>query len=108
MDESRIVSWSLRLWNTATGQQILSHDNIVDGAILNRRGSRILSWSKDRTLRLWDTATGQEVIPRMRHDDTVSGAILSKDESRILSWSEDKTVRLWDADRPTDHPCYAT
>lgn len=69
----------------------------VHGAVLSRDGSRILSWSEDKSVRLWDAATGRQVGPAKMHGDMVRGALLSRDESRILSWSNDKSVRLWDA-----------
>jgi WD40 repeat protein len=72
------------------------HDGAVNGALLTRGESRILSWSWDHTLRLWDAATGKQIGPAMQHDNLVLGAILTRDESRILSWSDDKTLRLWD------------
>jgi WD40 repeat protein len=73
------------------------HDGAVSGALWSRDGSRILSWSNDRTLRLWDMASGQPIGTPMRHDGPVSSAQLNRDGSRILSWSDDGTVRLWDA-----------
>ena len=75
----------------------MAHDGSVSGALFSRDGSRILSWSYDKTLRLWDAATGAPIGPAMRHDGPVSGALFSRDESRILSWSYDKPLRLWDA-----------
>ena len=70
------------------------HDDGVNGALLSRDETRILSWSRDKTVRLWDMATGRQIGPAMTHDDDVNGALLSRDETRILSWSRDKTVRL--------------
>ena len=72
------------------------HDDEVNGALLSRDETRILSWSEDKTVRLWDVATGRQIGPAMTHDDFVNGALLSRDESRILSWSWDMTVRLWE------------
>ncbi len=113
-DETRILSWSddktLRLWDVETGRQIgpaMQHDNgvlgkhvfanAVNGALLTRDETRILSWSNDHTLRLWDLATARQIGPAMQHDDVVWGALLIRDETRILSWSWDGTLRLWDA-----------
>jgi len=74
----------------------MQHSGSVDGALLTRDETRILSWSEDSTMRLWDVATGRQIGPAMEHNGSVRGALLTRDETRILSWSEDKTVRLWD------------
>ena len=70
---------------------------LVNGAVLTKDETRILSWSNDGTLRLWDLATGQQIGPAMKHAGVVNGAVLTKDETRILSWSGDDTLRVWDA-----------
>ena len=49
----------MRLWDVATGRQIgpaMTHDGGVDGALLSRDETRILSWSSDHTVRLWDVS----------------------------------------------------
>jgi WD40 repeat protein len=70
-DDTRILSWSglgndiakfsgtnsVQLWDMATRRQIgptMRHQDIVIGAILNRLGDRVLSWSQDNTLRQWE------------------------------------------------------
>jgi WD40 repeat protein len=74
----------------------LRHEGGVRGAAFSRDGSRILTWSDDKTARLWDAATASEIL-QLRHESHVFGATFSRDESRILTWSDDKTARLWDA-----------
>jgi WD40 repeat protein len=94
----RLPDNTLRLWDTATGQQIgpaMQHEGGVNGALLFKDQSRILSWSSDKTLRLWDAATGKQIGPAIQHEGSVNGALLFKDESRILSWTG-RTLRLWD------------
>ena len=79
----------------------------VNGAVLTKDETRILSWSLDSTLRLWDVATGQQIGPAMKHDGIVNGAVLTKNETRILSWSDDKT-RCGRRDRPADRTGHGT
>ena len=67
------------------------------GTVINRDGSRILTWSADGTARLWDAATGEEVVAPLRHEGGVLGAVFNRDESRILTWCEDDAARLWNA-----------
>jgi WD40 repeat protein len=52
----------------------MTHDGRVNGAVLTKDETRILSWSHDRTLRLWDVFTGQQIGPAMKHDGRVVGA----------------------------------
>ena len=72
------------------------HYGRVNGALLTKDETRILSWSEDRTLRPWDAATGAPIGPAMEHDDSVEGALLTKDETRILSCSEARPARRSD------------
>ena len=67
------------------------HDDFVNGAVLTKDESRILSWSGDEALRLWDVATGQQIGRAMKHHGRVGGAVVTKNESRILSSSDDST-----------------
>jgi WD40 repeat protein len=76
---------------------VLSHGDVVWGAVYSPDGKRILSWSEDKTLRLWDAATGMAIGEPLRHEGPVWGAVYSPDGKRIMSWSEDKTLRFWDA-----------
>jgi TIR domain len=72
------------------------HDGVVNGALLNRDETRIVSWSDDKTVRIWDVATGRQIGPAMTHKGAIYGALLNRDETRIVSWSDDGAVRLWD------------
>jgi WD40 repeat protein len=45
----------------------MRHDDSVNGALLTRDGTRIVSWSYDNTLRLWDVPSGNQIGPAMRH-----------------------------------------
>jgi hypothetical protein len=66
-----------------TGEAISAgHDDAINGALLTRDESRILSWSEDNTLRLWDAVTGKQIGSTMRHDGSVNGALLSKEKRR--------------------------
>jgi len=50
---------TVRLWDMATRRQIgppMTHYGLIEGALFNRDGTRILSWSHDMTVRLWDAS----------------------------------------------------
>jgi WD40 repeat protein len=87
------------LFDTSTGDLVLTlrHNRVVSGAIFNRRGNRILTWTLFSELRLWDAATGHPIGETMRHEEQVRGAVFNADGSRILTWSWDGTARFWDA-----------
>ncbi|NIM10801.1 MAG: hypothetical protein GTO45_02340 [Candidatus Aminicenantes bacterium] len=80
----------------------MKHDRAVDGAIFNKDGTRILTWSNDGTSRLWNAATGKPFGAVMKHDGPVEGAIFNKKETCIITWSgafglKNGTACLWDA-----------
>lgn len=75
----------------------LNHINLLlTRSILNKTGTRILTWSDNKITRLWDTKTGKQIGLPMKHDNEVNGAIFNFTESAILTWSEDRTAKLWD------------
>ncbi|MGH8930080.1 MAG: hypothetical protein ACRDZO_05435, partial [Egibacteraceae bacterium] len=91
---------TVRLWDTATGQQVgqplTGHTDPVLGVAFSPDGTAIASASADQTVRLWDTATGQQVgQPLTGHTDWVWGVAFSPDGTTIASASADHTVRLW-------------
>lgn len=74
----------------------LKHEGWVHGARFNADGSRILTWSRDKTVRLWDSRTGYPITPALKHGEAVDGAVFNADESHILTWGKDGVARLWD------------
>ncbi|KAH6696713.1 WD40-repeat-containing domain protein [Leptodontidium sp. MPI-SDFR-AT-0119] len=105
-DGKQIVSGSddgtVRLWDAATGHQVLpileGHISGVSSVAFSPDGTQIVSGSSDETVRLWDAATGQQALPALEgHILWVSSVAFSPDGTQIVSGSYDKTIRLWDA-----------
>ncbi|THU99441.1 mycorrhiza-induced WD40-repeat domain protein [Dendrothele bispora CBS 962.96] len=89
---------TVRIWNTATGQEEAMLEGHTDGVwsvAFSPDGSRLASGSFDKTVRIWNTATGQEEATLEGHTDGVWSVAFSPDGSRLASGSLDKTVRIW-------------
>ena len=95
-------SWTtgsaIRVWNAATGQQVLTlrgHTAQVYSAAWNPDGQRLASGGHDQTIRVWDLATKQEALKMRGHTEVVSSVAWSPDAHRLASSSWDGTIRIW-------------
>ncbi|WP_322763155.1 pentapeptide repeat-containing protein [Frankia sp. Cr2] len=90
---------TVRLWDTATGQQIRTltgHTGRVRSVGFSPDGTMIVSGSSDHKIRLWNTATGGELHTLTGHTGRVRSVGFSPDGAMIASGSDDGRVRLWD------------
>ncbi|PQE26677.1 hypothetical protein CJF30_00011108 [Rutstroemia sp. NJR-2017a BBW] len=93
---------TVRLWDTATGKQVLpplkGHTDGVNSVAFSPDGKQVVSGSSDQTVRLWDTTTGKQVLPPLKgHTGGIYSVAFSPDGKQVVSGSSDQTVRLWDA-----------
>ncbi|KAF5347515.1 hypothetical protein D9758_014510 [Tetrapyrgos nigripes] len=104
-DDTKLASGSwdhtIRLWDVATGTQIMEplqgHTNAVGSVAFSCDGTKLASGSWDCTLRLWDVATGTQITnPLQGHTHDVCQVAFSPDGIKLASGSWDKTLRLWD------------
>jgi serine/threonine protein kinase/WD40 repeat protein len=88
------------LWDIGTGKlarKFIGHSAAAPHFAVSPGGSRLLSWSDDKTVRVWDVSSGAELRKLEGHADKAAGDF-SPDGKQILTFSADKTLRLWDAD----------
>jgi WD40 repeat protein len=91
--------YSLRLWNTKTGEQIQrmeGHTDLVHAVAFSPDGRRALSGSWDGTVRIWDLASGQEVRSLLQSAGVFDVAWV--DRQRAVASLRDGTVLLLDVE----------
>ena len=86
-----------RLWDFATGQQVISITSDAGAVAFSPDGRSILTAEADKTARLWNARTGQLVRQLSGHTGNILALAFSPDGRFVLTGSADKTARLWDA-----------
>jgi len=90
---------TLRLWDTATGKQLLVFQGDTArpcfGAALSPDGKRALSGSKDKTVRLWDATTGKQLLQMTGHASEVYCVAFGPEGQAMSGGYNDKTMHLW-------------
>ena len=95
------INNSLKLWDAATGKQILSlagDTDIVYAVTFSPDGRYGLSGSANNTIKLWNMTTGKEIKAFVGHtkDDLILSVSFSPDSRYILSGGSDNILKLWD------------
>jgi WD40 repeat protein len=105
-----IDSNTIKVWDVATGQEILTLPDCSNSVTFSPDGKRIASawtpeavrfvdgvYSEDYGVAVWDAANGRKILTLKGHSESVGSVTFSLDGKRIASGSGDKTVKVWDA-----------
>ncbi|MFD6102525.1 TIR domain-containing protein [Nocardia salmonicida] len=93
--------YSLRLWDTHSGQAIdspmIGHTDQLRSVSFSPNGTVMATSSTDGTIRMWDFATRQVVGAPVTADESgLFGAVFRPDGHQLASAGIDGSTRLWD------------
>jgi hypothetical protein len=97
-NSSRWENWTLRLWEVATGREVLTvptKDSLVDSMAFSGDG-RLLASGCAEAIRVWDVATGEEVLRLRGHRARVHALCFAPDGRTLASGLSDSTVLIWE------------
>ncbi|HMY75563.1 MAG TPA: AAA-like domain-containing protein, partial [Blastocatellia bacterium] len=98
-DGTQRIGVETRLWNAATGAQLLklSNDGVaVRSVAFTADGRGLLTGDAANVVKLWDAATGRLQHTFIGHAAEVYALACSADGKLLAGGGLDKTVKLWD------------
>ncbi|HKV10684.1 MAG TPA: AAA family ATPase [Thermoanaerobaculia bacterium] len=90
-----IRMWSLEQDSYSPVTTFEGHSLGVLGLALSPGGTRLASWSYDRTVRVWDLSEMRLLSTLTGHSGAVLACAFLADGRRLVSGSADRTMRLW-------------
>lgn len=95
---------TIRIWDTATGQELLKFDSPREGLAGYRSidclayspNGKYLAGGKAQNLAIWDAATGQELHFLRWHSGQIECVAFSPDGKTLATGSGDHHIKLWD------------
>jgi WD40 repeat protein len=93
-------TYSLRLFNVATGESKVAFDRLEDSVIASVTyspdGRTIASWGLGNVVQLWDVAKKRVHAVLVGASDQINTASFSPDGKTFAAGGHDKTIRIWD------------
>ena len=98
-DGSRIASGSksLMVWNTRSGDRLLTIDGGNHSLCFSPDNKRIAGVTGDNRAKVWDATTGKEVFELRGHTKRVTCLAYSPTGKQLATGSYDKLLKVWDA-----------
>jgi len=104
-DGSKLVSGSedgiLRLWDMATGRQIVSaeaHERKVSALAINQDGTLLVSGSFDKAIFAWNLKDFTRLRQFGNRETEVSCLKMCNNGEYVISGHQDSTISIWDID----------
>ena len=87
---------TIRIWDTSTGNQLLSLTSDKTSILAISVDGNILTSSNGDNIKLWDISTGTQLKTIKVEDDYVTKLAISLDGKILTSGNHGGTIRLWD------------
>ena len=87
---------TIRIWDTSTGNQLLSLPSDKTRVLAISVDGKILASSNHKNIKLWDISTAAQLKTLKLEDDYVTKLAISPDNSMLTSGNHDGRIRLWD------------
>jgi DNA-binding beta-propeller fold protein YncE len=92
---------SVKIWDTATGQELLTLKAAPDGfatdVTFSPDGARLAAAVGDGLVQVWDVNTRQKLLDFSGHTAFIFEIVFSPDGARLATASDDGTAKVWDA-----------
>ena len=87
---------TIRIWDTSTGNQLLSLPSEKTRTLAISVDGKILASSNTENIKLWDISTGTQLKTLKVEDESVTKLAISPDGKMLASGNHDGKIRLWD------------
>ncbi|HSL46822.1 MAG TPA: BTAD domain-containing putative transcriptional regulator [Anaerolineales bacterium] len=95
---ARFSDGSVKIWDAATGREILNLDTGPSAAVaFSPDGTRLATADYEaQTATVWDVSTGKKLPTLVGHTDAINHVAFSPDGGLLATASNDQTAKVWD------------